>query len=359
MFYWETDFKDTKIGNIPKTWQVDKLSSLIEKNWITYHLDGNHGERYPRKEDFLSQGIPFLSANMIANGNIDLTKAKYLAEEWAKQLTKGIAKDDDVLLAHNATVGAVTVLKIELPYVILGTSLTSYRCNSNHLHNQYLRYYMESLYYQIQLQRIMKQTTRNQVPITAQRRLLFVIPSLQEQQSIAETLSCVDLAIQKTDEVVAKTERLKEGLMQQLLTKGIGHKEFKDTEIGKIPKEWICEKVGSVAGISRGAGYQYIKKLSLHEDGINLVRINDFVSFNPIKVAATHDIMRYLVHSDDILFAGTGASAGITMLVDEKMDGYAHSYNALLIKPQKIVAKFLYFCLNSSFVRRQESFKFI
>jgi type I restriction enzyme S subunit len=36
------------------------------------------------------------------------------------------------------------------------------------------------------------------------------------------------------------------------LTKGIGHKEFKDTEIGRIPKEWEVVKLENVAKISSG-----------------------------------------------------------------------------------------------------------
>ncbi|MDH5690936.1 MAG: restriction endonuclease subunit S, partial [Candidatus Bathyarchaeota archaeon] len=43
-----------------------------------------------------------------------------------------------------------------------------------------------------------------------------------------------------------KTERLKKGLMQQLLTRGIGHKEYKDTPIGKTPKTWQTVKLGEV-----------------------------------------------------------------------------------------------------------------
>jgi hypothetical protein len=54
------------------------------------------------------------------------------------------------------------------------------------------------------------------------------LPPLPEQHKIAEILSTVDEAIEKVDEAIEKTERLKNGLMQELLTKGIGHKEFKD-----------------------------------------------------------------------------------------------------------------------------------
>ncbi|WP_195932458.1 restriction endonuclease subunit S, partial [Turicibacter sanguinis] len=44
------------------------------------------------------------------------------------------------------------------------------------------------------------------------------VPPLKEQQKIAEILSSVDVAIEKTEQVIAKMEEIKKGLMQQLLT---------------------------------------------------------------------------------------------------------------------------------------------
>lgn len=79
------------------------------------------------------------------------------------------------------------------------------------------------------------------------------IPSLKEQQKIAEILSLVDAAIEKTERVIAKTEEVKKGLMQQLLTKGIGHTEFKQTEIGGIPIEWEVVSIESFSTVIRGA----------------------------------------------------------------------------------------------------------
>ena len=64
---------------------------------------------------------------------------------------------------------------------------------------------------------------------------------LKEQQKIASILSNVDNLIQKTDQIIEQTQRLKKGLMQRLLTKGIGHTKFKKTELGEIPEEWQFE----------------------------------------------------------------------------------------------------------------------
>ena len=68
-------------------------------------------------------------------------------------------------------------------------------------------------------------------------------PPIPEQQKIASILSGVDALIESTQRTIEKTERLKKGLMQKLLTKGIEHTKFKKInglfrkEI-KIPEEW-------------------------------------------------------------------------------------------------------------------------
>ncbi|WP_213476443.1 restriction endonuclease subunit S [Marinobacter lipolyticus] len=63
-------------------------------------------------------------------------------------------------------------------------------------------------------------------------------PPLPEQQKIATILSSVDDVIGKTRAQIDKLKDLKTGMMQELLTKGIGHTEFKDSPVGKIPAAW-------------------------------------------------------------------------------------------------------------------------
>ena len=81
-------------------------------------------------------------------------------------------------------------------------------------------------------------------------RLRFRLPSKPEQTKIAEILSTVDRAIEQTEALIAKQQRIKTGLMQDLLTRGIDehgnlrseqtHK-FKDSPLGRIPVEWEVE----------------------------------------------------------------------------------------------------------------------
>ena len=67
-----------------------------------------------------------------------------------------------------------------------------------------------------------------------------------EQTKIAEILSTVDQAIDQTEALIAKQQRIKTGLMQDLLTRGIDENgnlrseethEFKDSPLERIPVE--------------------------------------------------------------------------------------------------------------------------
>jgi type I restriction enzyme S subunit len=75
-------------------------------------------------------------------------------------------------------------------------------------------------------------------------RLVVPLPKITEQEKIIGVLGFVDSAIELSNWVIAKTERLKKGLMQSLLTRGIGHAEYEDTNLEKIPKSWQTMKLG-------------------------------------------------------------------------------------------------------------------
>lgn len=200
-------------------WERLTLSELLDRGWIQDHMDGNHGGDYPRKEEFLSEGVPYIAANCIFGNKVDLAKAKYLAPERAARLRKGFAKDGDVLFAHNATVGPVAILRTSCPTVILGTSLTYYRCNPEHLKPEYLAHYMRSRGFRSQYEGAMSQMTRNQVPITKQREFFHVVPPLSAQEGVALELgqlaSEVEPLTRAYEQKMAALEALKQSLLHQ------------------------------------------------------------------------------------------------------------------------------------------------
>jgi type I restriction enzyme S subunit len=199
----------------PFGFKVESLQEMLDDNAITYHLDGNHGSDYPRNEEFVESGVSYISANCIIDDNVNLQLAKHLTEERAAKLRKGIAQDEDVLFAHNATVGPVAILHTRETKVVLGTSLTAYRCNKQRILPSYLKAYMQSEGFVRQYTKDMKQTTRNQVPITAQRKYLFIVPPLSLQNRFASFVERIDQQKQTVRQSLEKLELMKKALMQE------------------------------------------------------------------------------------------------------------------------------------------------
>jgi type I restriction enzyme S subunit len=117
------------------------------------------------------------------------------------------------------------------------------------------------LYYFLQTIDLRQMNEATGVP-SLSRDLLYKIeiqtPPKPEQTKIAEVLSTVDRAIEQTEALIAKQQRIKTGLMQDLLTRGIDehgnlrteqtHK-FKDSPLGRIPVEWEVKPLGQVSNL--------------------------------------------------------------------------------------------------------------
>ncbi|MBF0407757.1 MAG: restriction endonuclease subunit S [Candidatus Riflebacteria bacterium] len=104
--------------------------------------------------------------------------------------------------------------------------------------------------------------TRAKLNQRALRSITISLPKYEpEQAKIAEVLSTVDRAIEQTEEMIAKQKRVKAGLMQNLLTRGIDEQgnlrsgethKFKDSPLGRIPEEWEIKTLSELAVVERG-----------------------------------------------------------------------------------------------------------
>ena len=102
-----------------------------------------------------------------------------------------------------------------------------------------------------------------------------------EQAKIAEVLSTVDRAIEETEALIAKQQRIKTGLMQDLLTRGIDEHgnlrskqthEFKDCPLGRIPVEWESASLEVFVPSA-----EYGISTSLGESGYPVLRMNNLL----------------------------------------------------------------------------------
>ena len=117
---------------------------------------------------------------------------------------------------------------------------------------------------------------------------------------------------------------------------------------------WQKTRLVDVADIKRGAGSQYLTYVQTEHEGIRLIRIGDFLGSDPVFVEDTKDMKRFRLQRDDILIAGTGATAGITFKVPEKFIDFAFSYNAPRIRVREADSDFVVSYLKSGIILRQQ-----
>ena len=120
---------------------------------------------------------------------------------------------------------------------------------------------------------------------------VFPIPPLSEQNRVASVLQSIDKAIENTENVIAKTEQLRDALLHELLTRGLPghHSEWKEVPgLGTIPATWKIARLDEVAQVM----FSSVDKKSLE---------NEF----PVKLCNYTDVYynRYIHREMDLMLA--------------------------------------------------------
>jgi len=182
---------------------------------------------------------------------------------------------------------------------------------------------------------------------------IYIPKSKTEQDKIADILSTIDAAIEKTEAIIKKYERIKTGLMQDLLTKGIDEHgnirseqthEFKDSPLGRIPKEWENLKMKNICSVSQGLQIAIEKRFSEYSTNrflyITLQFLKEpdrylyYIENPPINV---------IFNKEDILFTRTGNTGQI---ITDITGVYHNNFFKIDYNKNMILKNYLVFFLN-------------
>ena len=281
-FYKETAFKETPIGRIPKDWNITRLGDIAVEVY-----------RYPTYYSikYVDSGRPEVRGKLIGqDGELeeDLSKYRFISKETSQRFSRTILQEGDFVLSVRGTMGKVAMIPSFLEGANITANLMRISLDPSYCYPAFFKYIFLSEKFRKTLNLLSSQTTIKTIQAPVLKSIRIPLPSLSEQQKIAEILSTVYEAIQKVDEIIVKTERLKEGLMQELLTKGIGHKEFKETPIGKTPKTWQVVRLGDkgIAKIRSGKKLNGFDKVGF----ITMEHVPDSGIFTKYEIRDVKDV---------------------------------------------------------------------
>ena len=265
-------YKKTKIGWIPEHWDVVALGKITNK--MTNGFVGSATPHYTDNFD----GVTYIQGYNVKQNSFDFHGIKKVTPSFHKKQAKSELKKDDLVTIQTGAIGTTAIIPAELEGSNCHALIIT-RYNKESSSPLFVSYYINSQRGQDQIKSIETGTTMKHVNVKDFKKYSLPLPPLPEQKKIASILTTVDDKISSIENQIKQTEQLKKGLMEKLLTEGIGHTEFKDTKIGRIPASWNVKKLGEYIDIKSGHGFklnEYVKK------GVRLLKI-DNVSWGEIK----------------------------------------------------------------------------
>jgi type I restriction enzyme, S subunit len=223
-------YKKTAIGWIPEDWEWVKIGeNCLVQGGFSF-----------KSNDFVEDGIPLIRISNIGKNGFLKNNLAHVPKIFLNEKKQFMANDGDILMALS---GATTGKNIKIDSHILPAFINQrvgrfVIKKKSKLDNAFLLY---AINFPIILFRMLFDAIGGAQPNISPKQIeksFIPLPPLPEQTKIADILTTVDDKISSIDSQIQQTEQLKKGLMEKLLTEGIGHTEFKETEIGRIPKEW-------------------------------------------------------------------------------------------------------------------------
>jgi len=184
-----------------------------------------------------------------------------------------------------------------------------------------------------------------------------------EQTKIADILSTVDRAIEQTEAIIAKQQRIKTGLMQDLLTRGIDKHgnirseethEFKDSPLGRIPVEWKLETLNKCVRPDAPICYGILMPGQEHDGGVPVIKVKNIIGGHIVQ----DDILltdpridaqykRSRLRAGDLLLTIRGTT-GRLAIVPPELDGANITQDTARVRlKEEMSIQFFYFLLQS------------
>lgn len=346
---------------IPEGWSQVTIGEMGDLRTSSVDKKFNEGELHVKLINYM---------DVYRKNVIDSNETLMDVTATESELASSAVRRGDILFTPSSEtpndIGYSSVVKKDFEGTLFSYHLVRLRPNIK-LDFNFSRYVFNATYVRNQFERKATGSTRFTLSLSSFYDTRFLLPPLGEQKLIGNLLSSIDHVIEKTEAIILQTEKVKKGLVQQLLTKGVGHKKFKKTEIGEIPEKWNIGQLVDLAKdgipvLKTGPFGSSLKREHFTNQGIPVINIAnllenglDTVNLFYVSKEKADALRGYQVHENDILFSRV-ADIGRSVVVPESANGWIMSSNLMRIRidSNKVLPDYLYFqIVYGTYVLRQ------
>lgn len=244
------------LSEVPEGWEACRLADVAQIN-----IGGTPSRSNEAFWDKTGKGEAWVSIADLKQRIVKNTKETITSLGVEKSNVKFVP-EGTILMSFKLTVGRVALAGRDL---YTNEAIAAFAL-SDGVVRDYLYHYLPTFVGMVETEQAVKGKTLNKKSLA---EIPVFLPPLNEQHRIAEILSSVDASIQATLAVIEQAERVKRGLMEELLTGGLGSEAI---ERGEVPEGWtitkltdLTTKIGS--GVTPKGG-----KKAYVESGFQLIR---------------------------------------------------------------------------------------
>lgn len=228
---------------VPGGWSRYKIKDVADRRDRYSFTGGPFGSNL-KSEEYTQSGVRIIQLQNIGDGEFRDKYKIYTSEKKADELLSCNIFPNDIILSKmgDPVARAAIIPSFDNRYLMASDGIRL-AIDKDNFDTKFVHDTINFDLFRRQAELNSTGSTRKRIGLTELRELTFIAPPLPEQKKIASILTAVDEVIEKTESQIAKLQDLKTGMMQELLTKGIGHTEFKDSPVGRIPLGWECLKL--------------------------------------------------------------------------------------------------------------------
>jgi type I restriction enzyme S subunit len=300
------------IGEIPEHWEVRKVKYCLEIP-IT---DGPHTTPV-----LYDEGIPFISAEAIKNGKINFDKKRGNISNLDYQLfcQKYTPRKYDIYMVKSgATTGNIAIVENDDIFNIW-SPLAVFRANLIKSSPFFLFRVLESNYFKTGVQLSWSFGTQQNIGMGILSNLSITLPTLPEQEAIAQFLDekCarIDEAVRIKEKQIDLLKEYRQIAIHQAVTKGLNDQvkmKYSGIDwIGEIPEHWEMKRLGRLGAFKKGGGFSRADLVD--QDGLPAILYGDIYTQYDLKVISVVRRINeeafsngIILNFGELLFTGSG-----------------------------------------------------
>lgn len=205
---------DAQINAIYREFFIVSIKEKLPNDWMFKSIsecgfditDGNYSSKYPKYNEFVPKGVPFIRGTDFAGKYISTKNALYITPAMHEKLKKGHTKQGDILMSTRGEIGKIAFV----PDFLIDANINSQlvRINGNGiLPRVYLAYTLLSEPVQNEIKSLITGSVQEQLPIGKLKKVHILFPdSIVLNKFCKLATPMLETILKNEEEIIALTD---------------------------------------------------------------------------------------------------------------------------------------------------------